>query len=118
MTKDPKIVVAPEAQRDPALGIDAAGGPGALPYGDASLPHAEEDERGDELAAEDWLADPAQNDILYRVDRAEVPEDGFVVVMVRHTADHQLPSGATERSIFRTEAEAQADADRRNNAAD
>jgi hypothetical protein len=79
------------------------------------LPHAGDDERGDEPAAEDWLADPAEDDTLYRLDRTENPSDGFVVVMVRRTADSAVPTDDPDAGIFDTEEEAQAEADRRNN---
>jgi hypothetical protein len=117
MSKAPQVKVIPEGERDPALGINAAGGPGALPQQQGRLPHADDDERGDELAAEDWLADPAEDDTVYRLDRAEAPSDGFVVVMVRRTADSSVLGDDPDRGIFETEEEAQAEADRRNNQA-
>jgi hypothetical protein len=117
MSKAPQVRVIPEGERDPDLNINAAGGPSAQPQKQDSLPHADDDERGDELAAEDWLADPAEDDTLYRLDRTENPSDGFVVVMVRRTADSAVPTDDPDAGIFDTEEEAQAEADRRNNEA-
>jgi hypothetical protein len=42
-----------EAPRDPATAYDA-GGPKALTQNLADLPHADDDERGEERVADDW----------------------------------------------------------------
>ena len=116
MAKTPKVTILPEADRDPELGIDADGGPLALRQGQDDLPDVGEHGRDDDVDEDAYLADPDEEQVAYRVAPGGTIPDGFVVAVGRPLEDGTVSTDGPAVVSFATREEAEAEADRRNQA--